>query len=309
MKKSLTFLLPLLILSCSGPSKKDNATSIESQDSSEPKRVVSFLGKKLPPKEFPDSIRLKLEKKEASARYVEYPDSVELAIWEGRRMAYLGRYFESIELYSAAIEKFPNDHRLYRHRGHRYITTRQLDKAIADFEKATELAEQVPNRIEPDGIPNKLNMPLGNDRFNIYYHHALALYLKRDFEKAIPIYEKCMAVSDNNDLLVATSYWLYMTLHRIGQEDKARELVQSINKNIEIIENPAYRDLIATFKGEMSEEEIAALPNHPTYLYGLGMHYWMNEDEDGGEDLWAKALKHQAWDAFGYISAESEMRE
>ena len=49
---------------------------------------------------------------------------------------------------------------MYRHRGHRYISIRQFDRAIVDFEAAAGLIEGQENRIEPDGLPNTQNIPL-----------------------------------------------------------------------------------------------------------------------------------------------------
>src|SRR5688500_6929717 len=45
--------------------------------------------------------------------------SADNSIWLGRRTAYLGRYKESIAIFTDAIIKYPKDARLYRHRGHR----------------------------------------------------------------------------------------------------------------------------------------------------------------------------------------------
>ena len=263
MKKSLVVLF-VVVFACSTPKEKE-------QEKLDTNQILSLLGEPLPAKTLSDSIRTVLDNNliEAKTRYNQDADSVELAIWVGRRIAYIGDYLEAIEYYSEAIAKFPNDHRLYRHRGHRYISTRQLDKAIVDFAKATELAEGVPNQIEPDGIPNKLNQPLGNDRFNIYYHHALAYYLKGEYDKALPIYAKCLSVSDNPDLFVATTYWMYMTYHKLSRSDEAKTIVGSVSDEMEIIENDAYLNLILLFKGELSEEDRENLPLHPTYRYGV----------------------------------------
>ena len=114
--------------------------------------------------------------------YEKYPDSTEALIWYGRRTAYLGHFQKSILIYSDGIQKFPTDPRLYRHRGHRYISTRQYDKAIADFEKASELVKNQPDQTEPDGLPNARNIPISTLKGNIWYHLGLAYYLKGDWE-------------------------------------------------------------------------------------------------------------------------------
>ena len=59
---------------------------------------------------------------------------------------------------------------MYRHRGHRYITVAQFDRAIADFEKAVALIKGTPDEIEPDGAPNPTGKPRSTLHFNIWYH-------------------------------------------------------------------------------------------------------------------------------------------
>ena len=79
--------------------------------------------------------------KSAQKSYFKNLNDPESLIWYGRRTAYLGYYHEAINLFTKGIEKHPNDARFYRHRGHRYISTRQYEKAIQDFQKAIELID------------------------------------------------------------------------------------------------------------------------------------------------------------------------
>ena len=54
------------------------------------------------------------------------------------------RYREAIEIYTKGIALHPTNALFYRHRGHRYITVRELDRAVADLARAAELGcEQV----------------------------------------------------------------------------------------------------------------------------------------------------------------------
>jgi Flp pilus assembly protein TadD len=76
---------------------------------------------------------------EARAAVERSPEDADALIWLGRRTAYLGRYQEAIRIFSQGIEKHPDDARFYRHRGHRYITVRDLARAIADLETASRL--------------------------------------------------------------------------------------------------------------------------------------------------------------------------
>jgi len=70
---------------------------------------------------------------EALVEYEKDPDDADNIIWMGRRTAYVGDFRKAIAIFSMGIEKHPDDPRMYRHRGHRFITLRYLDRAINDF--------------------------------------------------------------------------------------------------------------------------------------------------------------------------------
>jgi len=186
---------------------------------------------------------------EARAQAQLTPDSADAVLWLGRRIAYPGDYKEAIEIFSKGSAKFPKDARFYRHRGHRYITLRCFDDAIADLEKAAKLIKGKPDEVEPDGLPNAQNIPTSTLQSNIWYHLGLAYYLKGDFKKALKAYDECVKVSKNPDMLVATVHWLYMTARRSGNEKKAAKALALIVGEPQIIENPDYYRLIKLYQG------------------------------------------------------------
>lgn len=266
-----------------------------------------------------DSKSVKAKKDSLTAvAHIEFkanPQNLDNIIWYGRRLAYQTKYADAIKVYTEGIKRFPKSPELYRHRGHRYISTRKLDKAIADFEIAAKLAEGRKIEIEPDGIPNKLNQPLSSLQFNIYYHWALAYYLKGDFAKATIIFEDCINYSINPDLLVATVDWLYMCYQRSGQKDKAKAILQIIPDNTTVIENDAYLKRLQLYKGEIQAQELINL-NNPTpeselniitQGYGVGNWYLYNGQEDKALEIFKKIVATSYWPAFGYIAAEAEL--
>ena len=87
---------------------------------------------------------------EAYENYVKDPEDADNIIWLGRRTAYLGRYREACAIFSIGAKKHPEDPRFPRHRGHRFITLRYLDRAVNDFEKAAELIRGKEDEIEFD---------------------------------------------------------------------------------------------------------------------------------------------------------------
>lgn len=106
----------------------------------------------------------------AKKDFEDNPNDLDNIIWYGRRTAYLGQYEKAIEIYSDGIEKFPTESRLYRHRGHRYISLRKYDNAIEDLKMASELIEGKKNEMEADGLPNAMNIPVSSQHGNIWYH-------------------------------------------------------------------------------------------------------------------------------------------
>lgn len=251
---------------------------------------------------------------EAEAEYRADPGDADALIWYGRRLAYAGRHREAINTYSEGIRQHPNDARIYRHRGHRYITLRMLDEAIADFETAASLIEGTEDEVEPDGAPNALNIPVSTLHTNIWYHLGLAYYLKGDMENAFEAYDRCLQASPNDDMIVASTHWLYMILRRLGRDQEAEEVVAPITAEMEVIENHAYHNLVLFYKGELSEtdltgsDEPAATPSNVGIAYGLGNWYLYNGDEERARAIFQQITETGAgWGGFGYIAAEAEL--
>lgn len=248
----------------------------------------------------------------ARAAYEANPNDADAIIWLGRRTAYLGRYAEAIEIFSEGIDKHPRDARMYRHRGHRWITLRQFDHAIADLNRAASIVRGRPDEIEPDGLPNARNIPTSTLQSNIWYHLGLAHYLKGDFEKALNAYRECMAVSKNPDGVVSTSHWLYMTLRRLGRPKEAEDVLGPISSDMDVIENTAYHRLLLMYAGEVSPDELAVGqdPNSvdgATILYGIGNWWLYNGQPEKARPIFLRVTGGKQWAAFGYIAAEAEL--
>jgi tetratricopeptide (TPR) repeat protein len=250
----------------------------------------------------------------AQANYHKSPNDAENIIWLGRRLAYLWRYRDAIDVYSKGIALQPNYAKLYRHRGHRYISVRDFDKAIADLEKAAKLIRGVPDEIEPDGAPNQFNIPTSTSHSNIWYHLGLAYYLKGDFKNALRCYQECMKFSKtNDDMLCATSDWLYMTYRRLGRVDEAKKVLEPITENMKIIENFSYHKRLLMYKGMIAPDSLLDTKNATdldiaTQGYGVGNWYFYNGQADKAKEIFVRVIKGKYWAAFGYIAAEAELK-
>jgi tetratricopeptide (TPR) repeat protein len=254
------------------------------------------------------------EKELATAReaYEKNPNDADAIIWLGRRTAYLGRYKEAIDIFTEGIRKHPRDARMYRHRGHRWITLRQPDLAIDDLDRAAKLVRGKPDQIEPDGLPNARNIPTSTLQSNIWYHLGLAHYLEGDLEKALAAYRECMKVSKNPDGVVSASHWLYMTLRRLGRPDEADKVIATIDTDMDVIENQAYHKLLLMYGGDVAPEELMQNqdPNATdgaTILYGIGNWYLYNGQPERAKPIFERITAGRQWPAFGFIAAEFDL--
>lgn len=248
---------------------------------------------------------------EAEAALEANPNSADALIWVGRRQAYLARYDDAIRTFTRGIERFPSDARFYRHRGHRFITTRQFAKAIADFNKAVALTRGTPDEVEPDGQPNARGIPTSTLQTNIWYHLGLAHYLTGNFEDAARAYAEDLKISPNDDNLVAVTHWAYMTARRRGRDTEAKRLLEPIRKDLNVIENGSYHRLLLMYKGEVPEAEIMKTVEAGLELvttgYGVGNWHFYNGRVDQARAIWKRILDTDQKAAFGYIAAEAEL--
>lgn len=251
----------------------------------------------------------------AKAKHEQNPDDVEATIWFGRRAGYLLRMNEAIKIYSAGIQKHPNDARLLRHRGHRYISTRQYDLAIADFEKAAKLVEGKSDEVEPDGAPNPQGIPLTTLQGNIWYHLGLAYYLKNDMENALRCFQKRVGNHRYDDNIVSTGHWSYMILRRLGKPKEAAGVIKDVNSKMKIIENLRYHQMCLFYAGQLQAADLeselgkqdATSTADDVLLYGLGN--WQLYDQLNQKkcrERYEALMKKGNPFSFAFIAAESD---
>ncbi len=278
--------------------------------------AISLGGDTLRPSALSDDVRREREQRfqEALRGYETDPTNVDSLIWLGRRTAYLGRYRDAVGIFTEGIQLHPSDPRMFRHRGHRYVTLRLLNLAIADLERGASLIEGQADEIEPDGLPNVRNTPTSTLHSNIWYHLGLAYYLSGDLENALRAYRECIAVSNNPDMLVATTYWLHMTLRRLGRDEEALAALEPISDDMDIIENQSYHQLLQLFTGDRTPESLldtSAETDIPlanaTVGYGIGNWHFVNGREDEAVSTWQRVIEGDSWAAFGYIASEAEL--
>jgi tetratricopeptide (TPR) repeat protein len=272
-------------------------------------QAISLLGEELRSAE--PSQRLLDNLAEARADYDNDPDDADNIVWLGRRIAYTGDYRGAIEAFSEGIEKHPGDARFYRHRGHRYISIRELDRAIADLEQAATLIEGTDDEVEPDGAPNPAGIPVSTLHSNIWYHLGLAYYLKGDLDNALRVYEIAEPQIPNDDMRVAFTHWHYMTLRLLGRDDDARAVLGPIHEDMTVIESMPYHQLCLLYKGESGTGTVMGsnitAAGGDSAMYGIANWHYYSGRRDEAKAGYEEMIEKSGWASFGRIAAESDL--
>jgi hypothetical protein len=146
----------------------------------------------------------------------------------------------------------------------------------------------------------------------VRYHLALSRYLQGDFEGAADAWGADVEASVNPDMLVASSYWLWLSLRRLGQDDDAAAVLATIDPEMEIIENTAYHRLLLLFSGDLEESDLLgggddALQNTTT-AYGVAAWHLVEGRAERAAGMFDGIVEGAGpWGAFGYIAAEAEL--
>lgn len=244
----------------------------------------------------------------ARAAWERHPTNADSIIWYGRRIGYTGAFAEAVAIYTEGLRHHPDDARLLRHRGHRYVSLREFPRAIADLRRAQQLVSGKPDEVEPDGQPNARGIPTSTLHGNIRYHLALAHYVTRDFAAALPIWAEDARLAKNHDHRVAATYWWVLTLAQLGRHAEAKAVLAPIRADWDIIENGSYHRLLLWMKGELAESALipsgASVLERQTIGNGIGQWHLGNGRPAEARAAFERVLATGPAAAFGYIAAE-----
>jgi tetratricopeptide (TPR) repeat protein len=314
MRAILIAMTALLLTGCasSGHRSSTIAGTDAAPDDHGARQTVSLLGRDLCAK--PAGADPQGEARLAAARAAlrANPSDPERIVAVGRELGYLWRINEAIEVYSDGIRKHGNYAPLYRHRGHRYITLRQFDKAILDLDRAAKLVQGGPDRVEYNGRSSAAGSPT-TLALEVWYHLGVARYLNGDYSGALQALEKSVQYSRSDDHFVATTYWRYLAMRASGRDDEeAASLLLPVRSDLRIVENDAYFKLLRMFKGHTRPREIlhridASATDIATMGHGVACAHEYNHHAKRAEEVRQCVVDTAPWPNFGFIAAEVEL--
>ncbi|MGP1274091.1 MAG: tetratricopeptide repeat protein [Caulobacterales bacterium] len=269
----------------------------------------TLIGTPLSEPGFSDAYRRELEIDLAIARAALdlAPHREDSWIWLGRRLGYLGRFEEAVEVFTQGLERFPDSYKLRRFRGRHLARSRQFEAALADYTRALELMDSIEDSFEPDGIANAYNLPLGTFRFNLHYYRGQTSFAVGDFESLVAGMEAArnqpLLMDPTGDMGVAIAYWLFIGHSLLGDEEAARDALSAIHAGLPLIENRNYLRGALFFKGEISREEMDAFPG-AIEQFAIAMADRLAGDNDAAEARLEAIVRAGA---SGFWPAETEI--
>jgi tetratricopeptide (TPR) repeat protein len=225
------------------------------------------------------------------------PNNPELWMKKGLALAKQMLFREATEAFSTGLTYDPFNWLLLRHRGHRHISTYRFEDAAADFELASRI---------------------NNKDWDVWYHLGLSYYLIGDFNRANNAYDRCMEITNMDDInLVAIVDWKWLTLNILGRREEASAILSLVDESTEAGENQAYKDRILVYKGLKTPEEAMQFDNeefsdleYATRGYGVAMYHYFSGNKSKAKEIMEKILERDTfWTAFGYLGAYQDLNK
>lgn len=219
------------------------------------------------------------------------PRKVARIIELGLAQAAVRQYREAIATFGRGLELAPDDPMLYRWRGHRYLSVRELDRAEADLTRG---------------------LALDPDNYGILYHLGIVRFVRGQFLAAAEIFERALQRPPSASELAGSTDWLWMALARAGRTNEAAALLARRPDSLPT--DVAYARRLRLYRGEIGPEALITPADGDeitiaTLAYGLGNWYLVRGDTASARAAFERSVHATGgWPAFGFIASEQELR-
>jgi tetratricopeptide (TPR) repeat protein len=237
---------------------------------------------------------------DARGKLAADPKNLDLMLALSKAQAARRQYREAVATDTAGLALAPTNGALLLERGHLELGLREFAAAKHDLQRAAELTPEV---------------------LEVFYHLGLAHYYLGEFAEAGVVFGKARALAKSDDALIYCSNWLYASLRRAGKDAEAEEVLTRITPELKNTDahNAFYLRLLHFYQGKLSEEEVLpAAPTQPddleaelsfdTTTYGVGNWNLYHHKAKRAKELFSKVVQGQAWNTFGFIGSEMELK-
>jgi CubicO group peptidase (beta-lactamase class C family)/Tfp pilus assembly protein PilF len=227
----------------------------------------------------------------ADAALTADPRNVDKIIALGIAQSGARQFREAIETFSRGLAIAPNNALLYRWRGHRYLSVRELDRARADLTRGSRLDSTI----------------YGN-----WYHLGIVRYVNGDFAGAADAFTHALPKAPDAGELSASTDWLWMSLSRAGRRNDAKALLD--RRPDTLVTTNAYAARLKLYRGEIGPDQVITPADtsdvaQATLNYGIGNWYLVRGDVARAKEYFERSIRSGGWPAFGFIASEAELRK
>jgi len=218
------------------------------------------------------------------------PRSVEKIIALGIAQSGARQFREAIATFTRGLSIAPNDPMLYRWRGHRYLSLRQFDRAMADLSRG---------------------LALDSTNYGVLYHLGIVRFARGDFTGAADAFASAQRRPPDGGELAGSTDWLWMSLMRAGRASDAAAMLARRPDSLPVAN--AYARRLKLYRGEISPDSVFTPADTSdiqvaTLSYGLGNWYLVRGDTARARSWFEHSIASGGWPAFGFIISEVELR-
>jgi tetratricopeptide (TPR) repeat protein len=226
----------------------------------------------------------------AQAALTADPRNVDKIIALGVAHSGVRQFREAIETFTRGIAIAPQNAMLYRWRGHRYLSVREFDKALADLTRGYSL--------------DSLN-------YGILYHLGIVRFVRGEFAAAADAFRRAQPIAPEAGELAGSTDWLWMSLSRAGRSAEAKAMLDRRPDSLPIAN--AYAQRLRLYRGETAPESVltpadTADVQVATLAYGVGNWYVVRGDTARARTWFQRSIQSGGWPGFGFIVSEVELR-
>ena len=220
------------------------------------------------------------------------PNNVERIIALGIAQSGVRQFREAIQTFTRGLRIDPKNAVLFRWRGHRFLSVRDYDRALADLNNGALIDSSV---------------------YGIWYHLGVLRYIRGEFAAAADAFKRGLPLAPNAGERAGSYDWQWMSLMRAGKEDEARALLKSMPDSVPETAANAYSQRLRLYQGKISPGDVFTKADTAdvavaTLSYGIGNWYLLRKETKRAKEWFERSVQSGGWPAFGFMASEAELK-
>jgi len=200
------------------------------------------------------------------------------------------QFREAIQTLTRGLAVSPDNALLLRWRGHRYLSVREFDRALADLTRGASIDSTI---------------------YGIWYHLGIVRFVRGEFGIAVDAFRRAQPRAPEAGELAGSTDWLWMSLSRAGRSAEAKAMLARRPDSLPVAN--AYARRLKLYRGEIGPDEVftpadTADVQVATLAFGVGNWYLVAGDTARARSWFERSVKSGGWPGFGFIVSEVELK-